>query len=415
MKSDTKTRLGYVSEFIRMIHQDTSPNSIFKSEGKWFSRRNEGWIAFSKEETQHYLQILDRLHNEFVKKEDLSLRSVEIMLQDAIYYSFDLNKSRGGTFEDRIPVALGVLYKQLNGNPSEFTCYVPVKGLAEEGLPTRFGLAKLVIFNEAQVRNLIPDKSSKIKILIDEMKKANHWQHHFAIVKVSARDSAAALDCARRETRLVIDTLNFFYDLFSYNYGWLYMPGESGEAKTVSIARENGNIIFPMQSVGPIHGFSIKKMRNANHLKRPLRVIDLLFKKRDNKLNELMLTAIQWAGRASVEPRREQKFLLYAIAIESIMLPCENSELAYRLSVRTANLLGNNAKMRQELRKEIKQLYNIRSQIVHNGSFEVTDAALEKFGRIVKSTILRLITHRAVRRLDNLNQLQDWFESKVHK
>ena len=50
----------------------------------------------------------------------------------------------------------------------------------------------------------------------------------------------------------------------------------------------------------------------------------------------------------------------------------EKDELQYRLALRVAHLLGDDAEARKTIVDQVKDLYKIRSQIVHSGKFRVT-------------------------------------------
>ena len=63
--------------------------------------------------------------------------------------------------------------------------------------------------------------------------------------------------------------------------------------------------------------------------------------------SDQVISSLQWADRATVERRREQAFLLYAIALESLVLADEDKqELKYRLRVPVAHLLGEDEQKR---------------------------------------------------------------------
>ena len=69
------------------------------------------------------------------------------------------------------------------------------------------------------------------------------------------------------------------------------------------------------------------------------------------RLQDRILSALQWAGRAAVEERREEAFLLYAIAIESLLLGGKSHvEVTERLAVRGAHLLSGDPKARENVR-----------------------------------------------------------------
>ena len=117
---------------------------------------------------------------------------------------------------------------------------------------------------------------------------------------------------------------------------------------------------------------------------------------------------------ASVHPEREQAFLLFMIALESLVLAeSDTGELGYRLRVRVSHLLGRNRGARERVSSTVKNLYDIRSKIVHRGSHEVTDGNLGEIRSITKNAILRLLLHRTICRYRKKKDLARWFENLV--
>jgi Apea-like HEPN len=131
-------------------------------------------------------------------------------------------------------------------------------------------------------------------------------------------------------------------------------------------------------------------------------------------IDELYLSAIQWAGRATVEPRREEAFLLFAIALESLILPTSDPmELTYRLRIRTAHLLGATARERERISEETGKLYGIRSNIVHNGYYQITEVELARIKRKTKQAIFALLSSRTAQGCKDKKELNKWFENKI--
>ena len=166
---------------------------------------------------------------------------------------------------------------------------------------------------------------------------------------------------------------------------------------------------------GPSQLFSLKRLRGVAILRPTFRRVHRLMRAESHSgLAAVLLASIQWAGRASVEPKREQAFLLFAIALETLILPeSDSQELTYRLRVRVAHLLGKDRSRRAELSSTIRDLYKIRSKIVHSGSYQVTDETLGQLRSIVKRAILRVLLHRTIRQFQTANDLASWFEARV--
>jgi hypothetical protein len=68
-------------------------------------------------------------------------------------------------------------------------------------------------------------------------------------------------------------------------------------------------------------------------------------------------------------------------ALEALLTKKEENEgLTYRLSLRTANLLGHDADSRKDIFRKIKNFYNLRSKIVHG--VELDDKLRERLNEL---------------------------------
>lgn len=236
------------------------------------------------------------------------------------------------------------------------------------------------------------------------------------MVDVLARDSASAETLAIARTRNILDALNLFTDLVPYNHGWLYLRGDSGRGhQVVPIQKGNGDFGASFTALDPMGSLSWKSLRTTKRIGRPLRNLEKLarFPAPSDTCGALLLTASQWAGRATVDRRREQSFLLYAIALETMMLPTQESQgLGHRLRLRVAHLLGRNEAARKRIAAEMGRLYGVRSKVVHAGSYQVTDEDLGRLRSFVKGTLFRLLatptTHFMKRQ-----ELSEWLDRKL--
>lgn len=179
--------------------------------------------------------------------------------------------------------------------------------------------------------------------------------------------------------------------------------------------REDRSFFLPYHNEGPLMKFSFQKLREARQLIPFVRKLDgALMRNPRRDIDELLISAVQWAGRATVELRREEAFLLSAVALESIVLPeGDPRELSYRLRIRTAHLLGDSVKERDEISTEVNDLYVIRSKIVHKGFCQVTDAERNRMKAVVTQVIFRILRSRTVAKLSSRKEFARWFEAKV--
>ena len=79
--------------------------------------------------------------------------------------------------------------------------------------------------------------------------------------------------------------------------------------------------------------------------------------------------ALRYYNFAKERETNEDKLIDYMIVFEALYLK-ENIELEYRLSNRVAALLGEDEQKRREISSNIKDLYNLRSNLVHGSLFE---------------------------------------------
>ena len=157
------------------------------------------------------------------------------------------------------------------------------------------------------------------------------------------------------------------------------------------------------------HLLETDKKRNLGFSK----IADLLARKR-NRLDDRIIAAIQWAGKATVESRKEEAFLLYAISLESlVLLENEKEELTYRLRTRVAHLLGKDLEGRKIISENVRDLYDIRSKIVHSGSYQVTDANLSLIRFYSKSCILHIFNDEPFSSMNSIVSLVQWFNEKA--
>lgn len=239
-----------------------------------------------------------------------------------------------------------------------------------------------------------------------------------AVVKVKARDRKAAEELAERKLRTTLECLNFFQHLTSNKWQSLSIGQKQPDSSTKMVIRcPDGRIhMSKIADCRPSDLFSIKKLRRDadGMVSAALDRVENLLKEdtTKNSVGKLLLTSVCLAGKASAEKVRETSFLMFVIALECLVLPEGNTELNYRLSQRVAWLLGGNPGERQNLKNLIKELYGTRSNIIHNGHYEISEEEHLKAYRIVKKSILKLLTDQDIKnfREQKQKQLESWLE-----
>ncbi|HEY62512.1 MAG TPA: hypothetical protein G4N95_07665 [Anaerolineae bacterium] len=417
--------LKNLKEYIRTI-SDFEPYSKGFTPEIFFSRAEDGVLFLNGEDARNYLRCLKEIVEVATHNEQISQKAVENLVQKAILASLDINERREDVaFNKRIDQAISELRESLRKKPITMQVYFPIAGLAKEGLPFEFGNVVLQEFNKDNIQQFqdildnqkIPvEEKENIQSIVDDISKKSIGKI-FGEVSVKAKDYDAAKILAQRDVRLAIDAINFYSDLIPYSSGYIYLFGDAGRVviPIPSCSSESLSINFTQKVVGPLTPLSINALIKCNEEKGLGldKVSELLSGKRSG-LGERILSSIQWASRATIETRKEEAFLLYAIALESlILIENDKEELTYHLRTRVAHLLGKDILGKKKIVKQVRDLYIIRSKIVHSGKYQVTDADLNLIRFITKSCILCILTDEPFYSMKNQEQLVKWFDEKI--
>jgi hypothetical protein len=126
--------------------------------------------------------------------------------------------------------------------------------------------------------------------------------------------------------------------------------------------------------------------------------------------------SVRWYGKSHDTYSAEESFISLAIALEGLLIGPEGKNktegwgsITQKLAERVAFLLGSNLESRIRFEKRTKELYKIRSELVHNGETVVL-ADLYDFDAITASAIITL----AKRNLKNWSEFTEWIQSEKY-
>jgi hypothetical protein len=221
-----------------------------------------------------------------------------------------------------------------------------------------------------------------------------------------------------QEVKITISVINFYSDLIPFSHGWAFFPGEYDATTSTffaSDASRHGAYNIGSKFVGPLGTISIAKLLSYD-TKENLgfgKVCNML-SSRSSKIQERIIAGLHWAGRATIEKRLDISFLSYMIALESVILfEGQADEISSRLRNRIACILESDAERRSQIVNDMKQLYTIRSKIVHNGNPDVTYADVLRLRLLSKRVLLRLLTGSEFEKINKTAELLAWFKSNV--
>ena len=119
----------------------------------------------------------------------------------------------------------------------------------------------------------------------------------------------------------------------------------------------------------------------------------------DTDIAKRIRQAVTWYSKAVDTDSPEEKFVNLAIALESLIIGNEGKEpfattgsINQKIGERVAFLLGDNFDSRVSLEKKAKELYGLRSAIVHSGE-SVTKENLAEMDKLVERVILAFLKH----------------------
>lgn len=418
--------LNEISKFIKSLDviEEISKETDYDL---FFSQVDEGTLLLNGKEAIQYRECL-KLLIETAGKESISPKTIENLYQKTILTVLDIHeKRRDKTFEQRLKVAIGELENSLTKPLTTFNVYYPVFGLALDGLPIKVGNVQLCKFDNIYLEKFMKflneyegdeDEKARRISFADSIKQSEIFGKPAGLIEVKAFDNIAAKTLALKELALTVDVINFFSDIIPYQKGHVYLPGNN-ERLTINIPiiseGEKPSFTFGWEVAGPLMPLSLQNLLE-NNKKRGwgfTKIADLLAKNR-NGLEDRIISAIQWAGKATVESKKEEAFLLYAISLESlILLDNEKEELGYRLRTRVAHLLGGDLESRTKISDKVRELYNVRSKIVHSGSYQVTDADVSLIRSYSKNCILHIVNNEPFSSMSGVDAMVQWFNEKI--
>ena len=278
-----RNKLADVTDFIRLVQSRLTHGVPMRDDGIWFSRRDDGSLFLDAEEARDYSSVVTQLMKRYVTMEDLSRRSVESLLQRALFTSLDLRSRSTQSFDERLATALDELLAVLMTPSETYACWVPVEELKLDQAGATFGGIRFVKFGRHQLRQLTrrrpspQSRSVSWRQILKSLRDERLWGTVCASVEVQARDSHSAEVLALRRARQTIAVVNLFTDLVPYNYGWVYLRGEATRSQQiVPIQNAKGDFTASHTTLEPFADMSWKALSKAKGIAGPFRTLNRL-------------------------------------------------------------------------------------------------------------------------------------------
>jgi Apea-like HEPN len=416
--NDLDIALDDLKNLIRDLHLQKPSENFYRDFHKidvWHISTANGGFALDKAKAQKYRAICQSIFKSVRLEDKLSFNSLDKAIKQLIIFTLDMRSRRADIdFDVRLDNDVREFRKKLTSSLPQWRVCLPVFGLENSNLPYKIGKVTFCIF------------SGELREEYDNYIDTDGYEEEFnaqlrdktvAIVEVEALDNDTIIELALRELRFTLGCINFFANLLQPPSLEAYISysedvGPSFYVVSIAPAQSLWNVRFPKVT----HKFDFRKVDSIHaQTKGFKRIKDLFARKSRSDLEERLLSAVNWAGRAVVESRREERFLLYAIALESLLLKSNDTELSYRLRIRVAQLIGGDISLneRKSIVRDVRNLYNVRSKIVHSGHYEVTLSDINLMQHISTNCILRVLMDDPFSTMQSLDQLEQWFEDKT--
>ena len=420
-QSQAKPFWSELERYLRSFHADLSTSVApggFPEGGSWWFRQVEGSLHFTGDEWRSYQRLLQDAYRRFSRDTDLSRAAIDSALKDAIFAVADIRGNRDREAEVRIRGAVDEVRAFIEGPGDEYECWVEVEGLEEASLPAKFGTTHFAVVGDEHVDHLesiirdkhVAGRARKIEGIGQFI--GDSRGRTVAAQRVKARDRKAALLVAVREMSVTLESLNFFADVIPYNHARLRIAdGGSGRGSSLRVAIADGGS-FLLSPKGRVPwGFSLEGLRELAGVPREaLRRVEALRCKDDrSEVEELLLRAVRWVGRAVAAERLEDGFLFSWIALDCITRPEEGTSIGSTVALRSAHVLRGQNGVQDGLRRQIWRLYRVRCDLVHDGSLEVVEDDRAAIQAIALDTVVWALISPDVEGAATLDELEAFF------
>ena len=264
---------------------------------------------------------------------------IDSALQKAIFDVADSPGTRVADVEVRIGQAVNECRSFIEKPPQEYECWLEVEGLATASLPAEFGATRFVLLGDQDIERLADlvrtvhtvDQAQKLDLI--EVRAGDLRGRPVAIQRVHARDTEAAVSLATRKLSITLECLNFFADLISHNRHrrgpdgaqrpTVLRIGESGPDIALQMTLAVDGSFWENRQVTRPDTFSVERVHDLPGLagEAAKRVEALLAHEVRNPVEELLLRAVRWVGRATAAESLEDRALFSEIALECLTRP----------------------------------------------------------------------------------------------
>ena len=386
--------------FLNTVHPGQTPSKETPPTGFPWIHGGHGILYPSSQERRDFAGLAKRLHTAFNSNDDLSRAAVDRALRNVVFEVVDPSGLSTMDFKTRKNEAIAALLAELTRPPMRFRVGIEVHGINATTVPYTLGKVHFDIAPIEIDTSLLEPTSNAADISLQQplndepgiTRSAN--APIYGCLDVLARDLKAAEALAEREVRSTVECLNFLIHLIPFPTTSLYVADrQAGTSSFLRFITDENGMDHSSHHFAEPNWYNMQNLVDSALLEQDT-CNALLNKDNRSETEELLLQATRWAGR-SLSTRSAEDSVVYAMtALECALLPRGDNELISRLSQRVAWTFNEVPLNSDAHGKRVKELYKIRSRIVHDGQTEVTESDRYDLWGLMAFTLCKLLDNR---------------------
>ena len=246
----------------------------------------------------------------------------------------------------------------------------------------------------------------------------DHWEYNYLVtVSVNARSKNKAKELA--------DDMLYMLELFIYFAIGQYKKEFCVNIISKTTKKYNSYLIFEEKTIGanfsndfvdfvPLDDEYFTDNSIGNN-----KIWDLLFVKQKTSMENRIISAIEWIGKANCEINYKNRYLFYVFAIESILNFQEKDmitpSIAHRITEGSAMLLGKSYEERIIIEKEVKEIYKIRSALAHGANKDVSNEEMNLVMTISRNVVIAFLTNSDLIGMKSIENFYDYIKREKYK
>jgi hypothetical protein len=387
----------------------------------FWSKKTKIVVLLSSKGYAELNKAIDELRNDDYIKFNIIKNVIENELYLVLSEAMGLEEDKRDVFIDK---KLKNLKSSFLSEKQEWTFVAPIQHLSLDD-SLEIGTVSFCNYGEIkdEIKNVLHKLIFENESITDKEKPETYNNAVKDVEKIKDEDIVAitkvkgvfesAKQLALSKIRLAINVIKLYSYLEDDYFG---IKGEIiSQSSRILIGYNNNRMRIPYEILGPLPNFKIDKDRLNLMSNWGFNILDnILINPNKNNFQDSLLTSIYWFGEScntklNIKKENEEiferrakkhenlgyfkfgdKFLKLSNALESVLVK-KNESITDKLAERTAFLLADKYEDRINYFKGLKELYEIRSQIVHNGDVFVSVNDMIDLSIVVQEVIFKLI------------------------